>query len=70
MRGEGMNQFQVKSLANMAFDLAKAAFVTGLITQIGIWPGSFTARVVAGIAGVILGGLLVVIGLWLGRKIK
>lgn len=65
-----MNQFQLTSLANFYFDIAKAWFVAGVITPFGLPTTSLSQRLILPLAGIITAWFFIQAGLAAGRSIK
>lgn len=65
-----MNQFQLRSLANMSFDLAKAMFAIAVVPQMEFLSAQGEARWEFVIAGTIGGICFVMLGLYLGKGVK
>ena len=65
-----MNQFQLKSLANMSFDLAKAMFAVAVVPQLELFKADLGVKWAFIVLGSTGGVLLTVLGLYLGRKVR
>ena len=68
--GVGLNQFQVRSLSGMAFDLAKAMFVGALVPQLGWFTVEAGFRWWIAVVGATGGIAFVMLGLYLGKGVK
>lgn len=67
---EQLNQYQIKSLAGICFDLAKAWFVAGIIAPFGSSQILPLNKILLLVFGIMTTLFFINIGLSLGRRVK
>jgi hypothetical protein len=65
-----LNQFQLTSLTNFYFDIAKAWFVAGIVTPISVSALQIVHRLALFLVGISASWLFVRIGLNTGKLVK
>lgn len=63
-----MNQYQIKSLANLCMDLGKAWYLVGLTSLTGIVE-TVSSRGILILTSVVGGTAFIVVGLWMGKEV-
>lgn len=67
---KSLNQFQLKSLCNLSFDLSKAWFIAGVITPPGLPLLSLETKITLFTIGLAACLFFIYLGLYLGKEIK
>lgn len=65
-----LNEFQLKSLSNLCFDLGKAWFIAGIIAPVGAYSVPLINKISLLLIGLIACWLLIRFGLFFGEEIK